>query len=285
MPPASVREALDLGDDRPAPTELRIATWNLRNFPSDGQDLDGVLKSLREIDAPLVAVQEIKKPAQLESRLHDRALIISRGGGRGHQKLGFVYDPTVLRAVGDATEHKAVSVGGRVRPALSQRFQVRGADTTFIAVVVHLKAMPKGADLRRQQWVKLAALVRALGPGPVVVLGDFNPVGGGGATAARELRDLDTTLARAGLSRLQSSAGCSAYWDGPRRDAWKEPSLLDLIYVGGLSPDVALPVAEPQGHCARQACESFRSTKAYPNHTFEHVSDHCPVRADLPWRR
>jgi hypothetical protein len=79
-----------------------------------------------------------------------------------------------------------------------------------------------------------------------------------------------------------SDGGCSTYWDGPRRDAWQEPSLLDLIWVGGLAEAlVAEPRAIALGHCARHHCAAFRSTEAYPEPDFVSMSDHCPVALDL----
>ena len=278
--PASVVELLG-GPDAPADGTVRVATWNLRNFPGKGQDLGALSSRIHDLDADILAVQEIKDNAALEQLLPDRGVILSRGGGRGHQRLGFVYDPRRVNPVGAPTEHTELTMGGRVRPALSQRFAVRGSEETITAVSVHLKAMPKGAGLRRDQWLLLSTLASLLRDDTVLVLGDFNPVGGDGDSPREELAALDAAMARAGLRRLESEDGCSAYWDGPRRDAWKEPSLLDLIYVRGVPPG-DLPEAAPGAHCTRHACESFRSTEAYPEPSFERLSDHCPVRTDLP---
>ncbi len=261
---------------------LRVATWNLRNFPGRGQDLEGVADNVRALRASLVAVQEIKQPDELRARLPGKTLLLSKGGGKGHQRLGFAYDPTHLAPVGAPREHRELTAGGRVRPAFAQTFRVRASDERFDAIVVHLKAMPKGAALRQRQWVQLANIV-SRAAARVIVLGDFNPVGGEGRTAREELNALEGALAQTGLQRIPVEDGCSAYWDGPRRDAWKEPSLLDLVFVRGFEGRPP-PLAHAGGHCAANACESLRSTDAYPDTSFETFSDHCPVHVDLPMR-
>lgn len=260
---------------------LRVATWNLRNFPSRGQDLEEVADRVRALQASLVAIQEIKDPSELRARLPNTSILLSKGGGRGRQRLGFAYDPAYLQPVGAPREHREITAGGRVRPALGQTFEVRATGERFDAIVVHLKAMPKGADLRAQQWTQLAEIARNSPSARVIVLGDFNPVGGAGLTPREELRALERHLAAANLRRIPVEDGCSAYWDGPRRDAWKEPSLLDLMFVRGFE-DIGALVAHAGGHCAVHACESLRSTEAYPDKSFAQISDHCPVQVDLP---
>jgi endonuclease/exonuclease/phosphatase family metal-dependent hydrolase len=259
---------------------LRVATWNLRNFPGRGQDVQGIADGVRSLGASLVAVQEVKDADELRTRLPGKTLVLSKGGGRGHQRLGFAYDPAPLAPVGAPREHRELTAGGRVRPALTQAFEVRATGTRFDAIVVHLKAMPKGAALRQTQWAQLQDIVRRADR-RVLVLGDFNPVGGEGRSAREELAALDRALAPADLTRIPVEDGCSAYWDGPRRDAWKEPSLLDLIFVRGFDAKTPL-LAHAGGHCAAHACESLRSTDAYPDTSFETLSDHCPIHVDLP---
>jgi hypothetical protein len=124
----------------------------------------------------------------------------------------------------------------------------------------------------------------------VIVLGDFNPVGGprdepDPVRAADELAALGAAMDHAGLRVIPNDKPCTAYWDGSRRDAWKEPSVLDLVWVAGL--DDTLPAgtqAHVGGFCARARCEALRSTAAQPEPSLEGVSDHCPVILDIPLR-
>ncbi|MCA9658781.1 MAG: endonuclease/exonuclease/phosphatase family protein [Myxococcales bacterium] len=287
----AIRGALGLEGDSTPPAKrdaLRVVSWNLRNFPGKHQDLELVRSRLAALDADVIAVQEIKEPAALEALLPEWELVISERGGRGHQRVGVFYDPRRVELLGEAVEHDALSLGGRVRPALSTYVRGRAGGPDFHLVVVHLKAMRDGYDQRSEQWPRLAALVGELqttGPGApdrdVIVVGDFNTTGPPGGDPGDELRALGDVLNAVGLRRLATD-GCSAYWDGPRRDAWQEPSLLDLVWISDLAEAAGGDArARAYGHCARHRCAAFRSTDAYPDLDFEKVSDHCPVVIDL----
>ncbi len=286
-----LRALLGLGGDR-APdkgTAVRLVTWNLRNFPGKQQDLGLLRERLVSLNADIIAVQEIKDPSALRELLPEWELAISERGGRGRQKLGVLYNPARVEVVGEPTEHRELSLRGRVRPAFSAYLRARGGGPDFHLVVVHLKAMTKGYSQRTEQWPMLAEIVSSLqeaGPGAgdsdVLIVGDFNTTGPPGGEGAEELRALEELFTTVGLRRLPSARGCSTYWDGPRRDAWQEPSLLDLVWVGDLAEAMGGDAqARALGHCARHRCEAFRSTEAYPDLDFETVSDHCPVIVDL----
>ena len=263
--------------------ELRVVTWNLRNFPGSNQDLPRLVATLDELDADIVGVQEVKDPEALRELLPTWKLAMSKKGGRGHQRLGVLYRPGRLDLISEE-EFPELSMGGRVRPAFAAYFRARPHGPDFYVVVVHLKARPDGHDLRREQWPLLQQVVERLSKsdGDVVVLGDFNVVGEPDGSARAELDDLDESMARVGLQRLPVNEGCTAYWDGARRDAWKEPSLLDLVWVAGMSESLGQNVTARAGaHCGKHACEAFRSTEAYPDLSYEGVSDHCPVAVEL----
>ena len=84
------------------------------------------------------------------------------------------------------------------------------------------------------------------------------------------------------MRRLTNATGCTAYYDGQRRDAWKEPSEIDLIWARGLAEALPANAQAASGtHCAAQRCEDARSTEAYPLYDYAFVSDHCPVVLDL----
>lgn len=283
-----IRAWLGLTGEISAPAKtsggLRIVTWNLRNFPEEKQDLERIRRRLRELDADVIAVQEVKNGEALRALTPGWELALSEGGGRGHQKVGVLWDPARVEVIGAAQEHAELTLGGRVRPGFSVYVRARGGGPDFHIVVVHLKAMASGYSQRQQQWPALAAVVERLRrvDEDVVVLGDFNSTGPEGQSTEIELEALAAALSPAGLRRVVSDGGCSTYWDGPRRDAWQEPSLLDLIWVGGLAEAlVAEPRAIALGHCARHHCAAFRSTEAYPEPDFVSMSDHCPVALDL----
>ena len=164
---------------------LRIVTWNLRKLSGDPatHDLARLAAQVRSLGADVVAVQEVETPDAIRELLPEYELVLSKSGGRGHQRLGLLWNPNTIEQVGEPIEH---------------------------------------------------------------------------------------------------AGNCTAYWDGARRDAWKEPSLLDLVFVRDLRESLEPnAIAYPDAHCRRNACGELRSTDAYPDPDFAHVSDHCPVSLDL----
>jgi len=273
----------------PNPGGLRLVTWNLHNFPDPEQDLLRLRAQLDELDADVLALQEIRDVAALRELLPGWEVHASAAGGRGGQKLAIAFDPRAVELIGAPLEHERLSLDGRVRPGLRAYLRARGSGLDFHLIVVHLKAMPGGYGEREEQWRRLVEIVRRIPtrePGradaDVVIAGDFNTTGREGGTRDEELAALAAALAPVGLRRVTPEHGCTAYWDGPTRDAWKEPSDLDHVWVAGLHDAVpAAQLARAAGPCAAFRCDRFRSTPAYPQPDYERVSDHCPVVVDL----
>ena len=91
-----LRGCLGLPGDGAAPTKgagLRMATWNLRNFPEPTQDHSRLRERLQGLGADLLAVQEIHDRVALQALLPGWDLHLSEQGGRGHQRLGIAFDP------------------------------------------------------------------------------------------------------------------------------------------------------------------------------------------------
>jgi endonuclease/exonuclease/phosphatase family metal-dependent hydrolase len=280
-----VRDPLRRTLERPVPLHvldkgprLRIVTWNVRNFPDESEQAY-LADRLAELVPDVVALQELRDPEAATALLPEHVLHVSSAGGRGGQHVALAFDARLLELAAGPVEHAELSMGGRVRPALSATLRHRESGMTFVVIVVHLKATPRGHALRREQWERLAEVV----PGddvPTFVLGDFNTTGPPGAEPALELAALEARLATVGLRRLDAGA-CTAYWEGTRHDAWKEPSMLDLIWVRALPRWEDLE-ARAWGPCARYACQPFRSAQAYPDPDLLRGSDHCPVSVDVP---
>lgn len=271
---------------------FRVISWNLANFRGDPDehDLERMAEILGELDPDVIAVQEVKDPAALAKLLPAFELRLSEAGGRGGQHLGIAYHRERVELLA-ASEHPELSLDGRVRPALSAYVRGREGGPDLWLLVVHLKAMSRGIEERREQWPMLAAIAERLPAATpdaapdrdLLVLGDFNTTGcADGKGPAGEQAELATVLAPAGLRRLPNATGCSAYYEGGRRDAWKEPSEIDLIWVRGLEGWLA---PEPQVFsgtmCAALACTQARSTEPYPLRDYAFVSDHCPLILDL----
>lgn len=266
------------GDDAATGT---VVSWNLRNFTAADHDVEAMAATLAAVDAPIIAVEEVLDGDDLAAMLPTRRVLLSQHGGARDQRLGVAIDERVELLEGPV-EHRELELGGRVRPAVE--FLLREGGVRLRLLVVHLKATPRGLPQRRLQWAALAQLIaRAQAVGghdALVVIGDFNVTGDDDLAADDERAALAQVLARVGLRAVVPDAGCSAYWDGRRRDAWLEPSLLDLAFVGGAV--AAAPRLDPLGACARHDCAPLRSTDAYPDRDLAGTSDHCPML--LRWR-
>jgi endonuclease/exonuclease/phosphatase family metal-dependent hydrolase len=276
----------------PAPRDdrLRIVDWNLHNFPGD-HDLPRLRDQLDRLAPHVLALQEILDPAALVELRPGFRWHASAFGGRHGQHLAIGWDPAVVH-VDAFVEHDTLTMDGKVRPALSA--YVRSLATSpssgpdFHLVVVHLKATRDGHDIRREQWPRLVqalAAHRAAAPvdDDLLVVGDFNVAGGPTVSTDEELDALALALAPAGLEPWDTVGGCTAYWDGRRRDAWLEPSRLDLVWSAGLR-EVAPGDRRtwPGTHCERHHCRSFSATEHHPDPDAHRISDHCPVVIDLP---
>jgi hypothetical protein len=103
-----------------------------------------------------------------------------------------------------------------------------------------------------------------------------------GPTSVSSSTAFGRVSASAQLRRLHNASGCTAYYDGQRRDAWQEPSEIDLVWARDLAESIHPDTQVRSGtHCAEERCRDFRSTDAYPVRDYELVSDHCPVVLDL----
>lgn len=287
-----------------APGTLRIATWNIRNFPLDERpqqddlgfsrrtnicDLEDVLSAL---DADLLGLAEIgdkrRFPPILRRATGDAryGIRFSSHGGRWGQMIALAWNMDRLELVGEPFEVPGVALDPSLRPALGAWFRsVDEPGLSFAAVQVHLAATPRGFDERQRQYDRLVEWARAAaderGEVRLVVMGDFNTTGWPDGSTNQELELLDSVFATAGFGRLPNATGCTEYWEGRGdRDGVQVPALLDLVYVRGLeswSPSRA----QSWLHCRRLSCGQMISIKGREDGTFWDVSDHCPVTFDL----
>src|SRR5688572_28004273 len=108
-----VRLGVDSGTAPPLARGVRVVTWNLHNFPGADQDLPRLRERLADLDADLLAVQEIHDPAALAELLPGWEIHLSEHGGRGHQRLGFALDGATLELLGPVREHAELTMNGR----------------------------------------------------------------------------------------------------------------------------------------------------------------------------
>lgn len=301
----ALRELTGLDGDGPSSRgdALRVVSWNLANFEGDasGHDLERIREVIAALDPDVLALQEIKDPEALAALLGGSPsdvssvweLQVTEHGGRGRQKLAIAWRRDRIELL-ETEEHTQLTIDGRVRPGFSAYLRGREGGPDFWLVVVHLKAMPSGIEIRREQWPLLAEIAeqapRGDSPGAgdrdLMIVGDFNTTGPATVPAkagpAIEQHELGKILGPVGLRRLSNATGCSAYWDGRRRDAWKVSSEIDLVWIRELKESLAADAEVHSGtHCAASRCEEFRSTEAYPVRDYKSISDHCPVVVDL----
>ncbi len=279
------------------PGTLRLATFNVRNFPLDERpeepglpysrrtnicDLEEVLTGL---DADVLAFQEIRDSRRFPPILRrisvdrrDYRVVISARGGQHGQRVAIGWDDRVLKAVAPPEEIAELALDPGLRPGLTLTLAPTGGGQPLTVITVHLAAGQDGYPTRLRQYRALAAWAEAHRTGRVVLMGDLNTTGPKRGTVEDELERVDALLGRVGLQRLRNASGCSEYWEGPGRwDGVLEASLLDHILVRGLAPS---PV-DAWLHCRRAGCAELVSRSGAEDPTFWDVSDHCPLTFEL----
>jgi len=294
--------AAELPSSPPDAGMVRIAHFNLRNFPLDDReqapdpgysrrtnicDMQDTLAGLQSQVMGFVEVCDTRRfPPILRRASGDRPMriLFSQDGGRGGQHVAVAWDGDVFELVGDPVEIRELVVKAGLRPGLAVRLRSRAQpDFDFTVVEIHLDSGTDDLEYRLDQvrllggWV--AEWVEATGDPDLVLQGDFNTMGGRDISPEEELGLVDAILAGAGLHRLANATGCTEYWEGPGdADGVYQSSLLDLVYLGGL---VAAGPARSWLHCERLQCGELVSRPGQEDGTFFDVSDHCPVTFEV----
>lgn len=246
---------------------VRVATFNIENFPRDAQQIDGAFEAIDALDAPVIAVQEITEPATFaraaRDRLGDEWRFVADSGG-GLQHVGVLFDAKRY-TLSYARTHDETRTYEGGKPTLEVRLRPRGSGRALRVLVVHLKAGGAYAHVRREQLRQLRPIVEAAVASwdEVVVLGDFNATGD-------EDRETIARFARAtGLTWASEGLRCTSYWN--RSDGCR-----------GTALDHVLTRREPEDIRARGPCESIGCDPGDRCPAFHReVSDHCPVTTDL----
>ena len=217
----------------PTPARLRIATFNIEDFPKHARQVDGAFAEIAALDADVIAVQEIIDHELFARAARDRlgadwsfvhvdtAPLGLPAPHRSHH-LGVLFDRRKLTLVSVAVHDETRLIGGRHKPTLEVRLQPVAGGAIVRVLVVHLKAGGEGRPIRARQLRALAEIARAarLSGDRVVVLGDFN------ATDEGDRTDIAALVAHAELQWTTERLACSAFWCTKRCTThfWKNSS-------------------------------------------------------------
>lgn len=262
---------------------VTVATFNIRMFPEPTTDRGRVAEQLVQLDASVIAVQEIRDARALGLVLEDA----SRHGGRDYQLLigpcggddgehittGVVIDAStwrVLEHVGYPDLRPDGTCGVRQPGTLAVLEDRAGRRLGVLSV--HLRPFPDNFHVRREQWADLLARLDEIErryDAPVLALGDFNSTGFRGEPE-QERPFVEDTVGRAGYRLPTGALACTEYWR-PRDDPGPyRPSILDhAVATRGEWQ------AEVRGMCERLACAP--TDPEAMDQDFFRVSDHCPV--------
>jgi len=245
--------------------ELRIATFNIEDFPKSPAQVRAAFDELASTHAEIIAVQEIDDPALFARAAHERLGVTWQfvpsawTQPEEHPRhLGVLFDSTRWQLAG-TTLHTDTTLGTHHKPTLEVDLAPVGGGALLRVLVVHLKAGSDGYDIRKLQLAALARILDRLPRGShTVVMGDFN------ATEAGDRTNIER-VTQGRLTWATKSLACSAFW---RREDSCPRSRLDhaLTWTAPHAVDVL-------GACKRDGCDTQQSCPLYATA----VSDHCPV--------
>ena len=254
---------------------------NLR-YPPTGEstNMRSLFEFLKELDIELLAVEEIVDPVMFadsaKKYMGEQFKFIYSPSG-GDQKVGFLYNSDALQAIGKPKTYMQVALSNdsRLRPALGVYFKAIPSGFDFHAIVVHLKASPRGWDLRKKQWSVLEQILTDLPKktedADIILLGDFNNV------SKLRTAEFDTVMQRINFYRAtqELGEGFSDYWQPDYKKERIEGSLIDHIFI---SNDAKIEFIENStkvgGMCDSGKFEYIGDS--IPGY-YNSISDHCPV--------
>ena len=250
---------------------VRIATFNIEDFPKDARQIEGAFAELAALAAPVIAVQEIMDPRSFTHAMRQRLgadwqVVFEPFIELGYRHTGVLFDRRRFELM-STTTHDETMLGGSHKRVLEARLRDDRGGAPLRILVVHLKAGGDASDrsIRARQHAELRRIVAAANRSGdrVVVLGDFN------ATHDVEDRaDLATLASSSKLAWSTEPLACSAFW---RREDGCPRSRLDHVIAWEAG---TVSVA---GACASSGCDYQDSCPLYSRE----ISDHCPVIVEI----
>jgi endonuclease/exonuclease/phosphatase family metal-dependent hydrolase len=280
---AGAREAAPAQPATPRPraraahlTQLRVASWNLQFLDVEGRgpdrrasaDYEALAGYARELDADVIAVQEVASEAALRLVFAPELYAYHLAVRGGAQRTGFVFRKRLAARVLPDLDELALA---DLRAGSDLAVRIGGRELRLLAV--HLKAFcvtgslaQRGKDCRKlsaqlpvlEGWID----ARAREGAAFAVLGDFNrALGEADDPLYRELDDADPPGLALRRASLRTHSECQP---GRRRHA------IDHVLLGGAAAEWLAP-------------EGLREL-AYRDEdraAGRRLSDHCPIQLVL----
>jgi len=287
------------------PDTIEVGTFNIEWFPckDDGEmmkkydinlrtppqgnstNIESLFTLLQDLDLELIGVVEIVDPELLESSAKHylgESYELIYAPSAGSQKIGFLYDSSVLQLVGQPQVYTDVALGPDtwLRPALRVYLKYRNSGFDFHAIVTHLKASPSGWKKRQKQWAILERILTEL-PGQtndsdIVLMGDFNNVS---KLKDDEFKPLMKELNFYWATGELQPGGYSNYWKPDYKEERIEGSLIDQIFISADALEEYVKGSVRAGGMCECGEEEY-SGIGIPEY-YEEISDHCPVYASF----
>jgi len=260
---------------------MRSYGINLRYPPKGNKtNIPALFKMLRELNPQLLAVEEIVDTKMLADSAkkylgESYKFIYSPDGGS--QKVGFLYDSSILKLVGNPQSYSGVmlSPNSRLRPAFRAYFKTLPDGFDFHAIVLHLKAAPRGWKKREKQWRVVEKILQTLPAeskdADIIVMGDMNDVSKKGPEEF--LPVMRKTAFYWATGEIQDSP--TNYWTPNWREERVKASEIDHIFISSGAKEEYVPnSARVGGVCAKKAPEYKGDQIPF---YIKNISDHCPV--------
>ncbi len=254
---------------------------NLRYPPKGNKtDVRAMFSMLKDLNLQLLATEEVVDTRMVADSAkkylgENYKYIYSPDGGS--QKVGFLYDSSVLKLIGNPQSYSSVMLdpNSRLRPAFRAYFKTLPDGFDFHAIVVHLKASPRGWNKREKQWKVIARILETLPEeskdADIVLMGDMNDVTKQGP--GEFLPVLKKTNFYWATGEIPNTP--TNYWTPNWREERVQASEIDHIFISsGARDEYIMNSAQVGGVCSKKADEYTGDN--IPDY-LKYISDHCPV--------
>jgi len=163
---------IDFNDD-----EFEIATWNIQNFPLNGNTIHSLIELIPNLQVDLIGVQEIQNIAEFMDMADQ---LVGWSGVvediNGTIELGFLYRESAISNFGSTSKLFVGDTYAYTREAVAVDVtHVNGMNVKVINI--HLKCCNDGVERRMDASRKLKELIDSnFNNDNLIVLGDFNEV-------------------------------------------------------------------------------------------------------------